>query len=175
MRDHLPNRASALLVVVAAFIAFGGVSVAAARYVITSKKQIAPSVLRQLIGPRGLHGKTGVAGTAGVAGAPGMPGTFNASNVTVVDGPTVMFTTTAAESTASCPAGDTVISGGFQSVNGPITGGSVSADGPSGTSGWAVQIVSVQAFGFAATSGGDGNAYTTGSGGWFYAQAVCAS
>jgi hypothetical protein len=169
MRNHLPNRASVTLVVAAAFIAFGGISVAATRYVITSKKQIAPSVLRQLSRP-GPRGKAGLAGNPGIAGAAGTPGTFNASNVTVVNGPTAAFKYLASgKSTASCPTGTSVISGGFQSVNGPNDGGMVSDDGPSGANGWTVQIVVLLApVGF-----GTGNA--VGASGQFYAQAVCAS
>jgi hypothetical protein len=169
MRRFLPNRASVLLAGVAVFVVVAGASAAATRYVITSKKQIAPAVLRQLSrpGPRGLRGgpgatgatgATGAMGAAGTAGSAGAARTFNASNVTVVNGPIATYTDGASgESAASCPAGDTVISGGFQTTgsNDQV----VEDDGPSGTTRWTVQMTGSNSLGT----------------GQFYAQAICAS
>ena len=59
---------------VAVVFAMSGGAYAANKYVISSTKQIKPSVLKQLTGKGGPAGSPGAAGTAGTAGAVGPAG-----------------------------------------------------------------------------------------------------
>jgi hypothetical protein len=54
--------------------AMSGGALAATHYLITSKKQISPKVLKDLKGNKGAAGKTGAAGTPGAQGVPGKEG-----------------------------------------------------------------------------------------------------
>jgi hypothetical protein len=120
----------------ALFFALGGSALAASKYLITSRSQIKPSVLKSLQGSKGAAGKAGPPGPAGAAGAAGAVGTFNASTLAVVDGPAVSISSdSTGTSTAVCPTGDTAISGGYA---GPLANTTVTFDDPLGTTEWQV-------------------------------------
>jgi hypothetical protein len=78
MRKHLTY--ANVAVTLALVFAMSGGALAAQHYLITSTKQIKPSVLKQLRGrtgakgPQGKPGAAGSSGTPGVAGPPGTPG-----------------------------------------------------------------------------------------------------
>jgi hypothetical protein len=71
-----------LVAILALVVATAGTAIAAHHYVITSTKQIAPKVLKQL------RGRTGRPGAAGAAGAAGTPGTARAFAHVLVGGAT---------------------------------------------------------------------------------------
>jgi len=106
--------------------ALGGTAVAARHYLITSTKQIKPSVLRQLHGKIGATGKPGANGAPGPQGpqgpqgAQGAPGPSNLSALTVIAGPRVSVPAGEVGAAAAiCPGGTRVVSGGgFGSIAG---------------------------------------------------------
>ena len=113
---HLRKPSPATVVALfALFFALGGTAVAAKHYLITSTRQIEPSVLRQLhgsngargsTGPQGLQGPQGSGGAQGPAGAPGAPATGLWAAITTSD-------------TLAASSGVTGISGG--SGGNPVT------------------------------------------------------
>lgn len=138
-----PTPATAISIV-ALFFSLGGVSLAASKYLITNTHQIKPNVLRYLHGQRGPAGSAGSAGApgapgaAGAAGATGAAGVFSAANLSVVDGPiTPVAPSTTGSSIAVCPAGDTVVSGGWA---GPLVTTDIGFNEPVGTTEWAVIV-----------------------------------
>jgi hypothetical protein len=68
----------------ALFVASTGTSIAAKHYLITSTKQIKPSVIKKLKGKRGPRGRAGAQGTAGATGAQGTAGTAGAQGASGV-------------------------------------------------------------------------------------------
>lgn len=73
--DNATNPSAAMVVaLVALFVALGGTGLAASRYLITSTKQIKPSVLRSLHGREGQEGPQGPQGNTGAIGPAGPTG-----------------------------------------------------------------------------------------------------
>ena len=98
------------------FVVVVGASAAASRYVITSKQQISPAVLKELEGARGARGPKGARGPSGAAGAAGQ---FSTSDVQVVQGTGVTVEDYATgTASAMCPAGGVAVGGGFNEISG---------------------------------------------------------
>jgi hypothetical protein len=99
----------------------------AAKYVITSTKQIKPSVLKALkgnVGPAGPQGPVGAAGTAGPKGDAGAPGADGKNGVSV---------TTQSASFVECATGGTKFTSA--SGTGKICNGEEGPPGPTGPKG----------------------------------------
>jgi hypothetical protein len=111
--------------VLALMVATAGTAMATG-YLITSTKQIKPSVRKALKGKRGARGFDGVRGAQGVQGVAGAPGAPGLLSLTTVDGAPRTYAPGeyGAPPTAQCPSGSTVVGTGF---NGPfdVVGGFV--------------------------------------------------
>jgi hypothetical protein len=110
------KRPSAALVVASAALCFSiaGTGVAANHYLITSTKQIKPSVLARLRGRSGPQGIQGIQGIQGLRGVPGPTGTFDSTSfqvVTSTGNAAIQNSTTG--NYAMCPNGMRAIAGGF--------------------------------------------------------------
>jgi hypothetical protein len=81
-----------------------GGALAANHYLINSTKQINPSVLKKLKGPRGRTGASGAAGSPGVPGTPGTPGTPGATGKEGPRGPSEVYEVRLGESSAETAA-----------------------------------------------------------------------
>jgi hypothetical protein len=101
----------------ALFVASTGTGIAARHYLITSTKQIKPSVITKLkgnIGPRGYQGEKGAAGANGATGATGATGAAGKNGATSVITRTVLGAASTGFSlaTATCAAGEVATGGG---------------------------------------------------------------
>jgi hypothetical protein len=130
MRIHRPSPA-VILAGLALFVALGGTAAAAHHFLITSTRQIKPSVIRALRAdaPRGPAGPAGPSGPQGPAGTQGPAGPSNLSALTIVRAPDqVVKPTKEATSIATCPAGSHVVSGGEYSGFATRNGSEMSTD-----------------------------------------------
>ncbi|MGB8839647.1 MAG: hypothetical protein WCC64_01115 [Aliidongia sp.] len=107
---HRRPSPATLIALIALFLSLGGSAVAANHYLVTSVREIKPSVVHQL---QGHTGPAGTTGPQGPAGAQGPAGPSNLSGLIEVEGPknTVPAEHTGS-SVATCPAGDHAVSGG---------------------------------------------------------------
>ncbi len=124
-----------MIAILALFLAVGGSAVAAQRYLITSTRQIKPSVLRSLhgargaIGPQGPSGPAGGAGPAGAQGPRGEAGPSNLSSLTITRAADVKVPPgDEGTSVATCPPGTRVVSGGEYTGFAIRNGSEMSAD-----------------------------------------------
>lgn len=112
----------------ALFVALGDTAAAAHHFLITSTKQIKPSVINALRRP-GPAGPVGPSGPQGSAGAQGPAGPSNLSALTIVRAPDqVVKPTKEATSIATCPSGSHVVSGGEYSGFATRNGSEMSTD-----------------------------------------------
>jgi hypothetical protein len=109
----------------ALFVALTGTSMAASHYVVTSTKQIKPSVLKKLHGNRGAAGAKGLEGAQGPTGSQGPTGPQGAS----ITGKTGATGAKGLEG----PQGTTGPSGGEKGETGPT--GATGTSGPTGEKG----------------------------------------
>jgi hypothetical protein len=118
MRPSRPSPA-VLIASLALFVALGGSAVAARHFLITSTRQIKPSVLHALRGAAGARGPSGPAGAqgapgpAGPQGPAGPAGPVELSPLSIVRAADILVAPqTEATSVATCPSGSNVVSGG---------------------------------------------------------------
>lgn len=112
MRLRVPNPTT-IIAIVALVFATAGSAVAAKRYLVTSTKQISPSVLKKLAGtpgPQGRLGPVGERGPTGLAGAKGAAGTTGPAGQAGPAGPAGPTGSTGATGPAG-PFPDTMPSG----------------------------------------------------------------
>src|ERR1035441_1303494 len=92
MHSRRPSPAT-VIAGVALFLALGGTAAAARHFLITSTRQIKPSVLRALhgaTGRTGLQGPAGPAGAIGAQGPQGPAGPVNLGALTIVRAPDIL-------------------------------------------------------------------------------------
>jgi len=167
MHMRKPSVASVIAVLALVF-ALGGTAAAASHYLITSTKQIKPSVLAKLHGATGAAGATGAVGATGPGGPQGPKGdkseaagpqgpkgeqgekgeAAGLSQLTTVEGEEVPFVEEKpsefeAVSVAECPVGDGVVSGGSAISGYPFIQESLAGGGNA----WVVAAYSESGFG----------------------------
>jgi hypothetical protein len=125
----------------ALILAMSGTAIAAKHYVITSTRQIKPSVLSKLRGEAGPAGRQGPAGPAGPQGpqGPGVPaGPGNLSGIQVIKGQPVSVEPEKFRSAlALCPPGMGAVSGGG---DGSLSGILASETDPESRVGWFIIV-----------------------------------
>jgi hypothetical protein len=143
MKARLKRPSPTLVIAsLALFVAMTGTSIAANKYLITSTKQIKPSVVKQLKGAKGPRGARGLAGTKGAAGATGPSGLGKFVKRTAEG----TLGTNFSKVTVSCNSGEVATGGGADwdastSTGWPVVSYSVPDPYNAATpTGWAVEI-----------------------------------
>jgi hypothetical protein len=135
-----------VIATLALVFAMTGGAYAAKKYLITSTKQISPSVLKSLQGKAGPAGAAGTQGVPGVAGAPGPGGAKGENGANGSNGANGQSVTGGAASKAECEAGGvkyTSVSGSTAVCNGKNGTTGFTKTLPKGeteTGSWAVSI-----------------------------------
>ncbi len=146
MKTRLKRPSPTLVIAsLALFVAMTGTGIAANKYLITSTKQIKPSVIKQLKGATGPRGAKGLAGATGAIGATGATGPSGVSRFVkrTAEG---AFGTNFSKVTASCNSGEVATGGGADwdastSTGWPVVSYSVPDPYNAATpTGWAVEI-----------------------------------
>ena len=101
----------------ALFVSLTGTGIAAHHYLITSTKQIKPSVLKHLRGVKGAKGAQGLTGSIGATGATGAGGATGATGAAGATQVVKRYAVGSAgpnfsQAIATCNAGETVTGGG---------------------------------------------------------------
>jgi hypothetical protein len=135
------KRFGVIAVVVVALLFGAGAATATSQWIITSTKQIKPTVLRKLHGARGPRGFRGLVGATGATGAKGASGARGATGATGPKGsPGATGATGPRGATGATGATGAAGSVSVQTVTGPTATLNPSADGaslascPTGTS-----------------------------------------
>jgi hypothetical protein len=119
IRRHLSY--ANVVATMALVLAMGGSALAANHYLISSTKQIKPSVLKKLKGAKGAAGKSGpqgVPGATGTAGPQGKAGAAGASNVIVRTAEEATKPGELGGAKAQCNPGERATGGGAAVVKG---------------------------------------------------------
>ena len=125
---------SIVVSVIALAVALAGTAFAGG-YIITSTKQIKPSVKRALKGNRGPRGFAGVDGVNGAPGLQGAPGATSLAHIVIAEGDGTLCAGTLDCSIgtvqATCPAGTKPFGGGVitEALNGTWAGGISTSNG----------------------------------------------
>ena len=107
-----------VVVCLALFVSLTGTSIAASRYLITSTKQIKPSVITKLKGNRGPRGAQGAQGAQGATGSSGIASIVEVQGADL----TLAAGTFGGAPNATCPSGYVVVGTGWNGVLGDVGG-----------------------------------------------------
>jgi hypothetical protein len=137
-----------VVALIALFVALTGTATATS-YVLISGKQIKDGSIGladlSKKAKRALKGQRGPAGPPGVQGAQGVAGGFDPAKVNYVEGAAIVLAPlTAGSATATCPAGATVLSGGWFVLTGDV--GEVYGNQAADRGSWSINVFNHDSF-----------------------------